>query len=227
MSAKRDLVFDIEAIPCDAMVEPLREYLSARMDGDQKMIEKMALYGWTAQVVVIAMWDTAAASGTVLYEHGRQFAKLPKGWSGESFTPGLDGCERSMLMRWWELAGSARDTRLVGFNSRRYDLPVLCQRSVVHDIDVSHSIAPYRYGGKDHVDISDILTGYGAARAFSLDAVCKAVGIDSPKVHGDGSAVEATYASGHNELNAEYCVRDVIAQAALFERIRNTVLARI
>jgi hypothetical protein len=54
-------------------------------------------------------------------------------------------------------------------------------------------------------------------RRFSLDFICTAFGIDSPKRHGvTGHDMNALFAAGAYERIAEYNVGDLVATAELF-----------
>jgi 3'-5' exonuclease len=79
-------------------------------------------------------------------------------------------------------SGKGKRTRLVTFNGRGYDGPVLMTRSAQLGIAPSRNLVPYRYDLSDHCDLFDVLGYQGASRdRFSLDYWCRRFDVESPK----------------------------------------------
>jgi hypothetical protein len=124
-----------------------------------------------------------------------------------------------------DLRGKGKRTRLVTFNGRGYDGPVLMTRSAQLGIAPSRNLVPYRYDISDHCDLFDVLGYQGASRdRFSLDYWCRRFDVESPKGSIDGSQVAKAYRAGRIEDIGEYCLRDVRATAQLFQRLEKTLL---
>ncbi|HEX7586478.1 MAG TPA: hypothetical protein VF390_02510, partial [Patescibacteria group bacterium] len=76
----------------------------------------------------------------------------------------------------------------------------------------------YRFDYKEHCDLMEQLTFYGATRKFSLDFYAKSFGIKSSKDAGiDGSMVGDFYTKGKFMDIARYCFRDLVATKELYD----------
>ncbi len=107
--------------------------------------------------------------------------------------------------------------RLVSFNGRTFDLPVLRYRAMVHGI-----AAPFLYSAGDkwnsytsryspdwHCDLLEVLSDYGASARVRLNEVCAALGLPG-KFGPSGADVAGMYDEGRiGEIRA-YCETDVL-----------------
>lgn len=128
--------------------------------------------------------------------------------------------EAEIVQRFYE--GIERySPRLVSWNGRCFDLPVLHYRSLVH------GIAAPRYwetGGEDqsfrwnnyisryhdrHTDLMDVLSGYEFRAVAPLDQVATMLGFPG-KMGMSGDKVWETYAAGDIEAIRDYCETDVL-----------------
>lgn len=112
------------------------------------------------------------------------------------------------------LAGEIRDSdRLVTFNGRGFDMPVLGMRAMINGINWSfwskwrHRFPNYKNPLR-HYDLCDQLSDYGAAPRPSLDHVCRALGFGG-KGGIDGSMVSEMWAAGDHDAIEDYCRWDV------------------
>lgn len=112
---------------------------------------------------------------------------------------------------------------LVTWNGRAFDLPVIALRCMRHGVPLRFYYQDrdyrYRYTEEGHLDLSDSLTDYGAAKAMGLDAVAHVIGLPG-KVGVDGSQVEGLYNAGQIELIRNYCLSDVVQTAFVLLRFR-------
>lgn len=117
------------------------------------------------------------------------------------------GDEREVLGSFAEMMGRAR--RLVSWNGRGYDLPVIQARAMRHGVLLPRfGVWMHRFRD-DHVDLMDVLCGHGAAARGRLADYARVIGLPGKHV-GDGFKVgEMT-----PEEEAAYCLDDV-AQLAL------------
>ena len=93
-------------------------------------------------------------------------------------------------------------------------------RSAILGIPATRQLVPYRYGS-EHIDLLDHLTFFGAGRRshFTLDMICKAFGIESPKSKGiTGDDVPRLWREGRVEEIARYCAGDLVATKQLLEK---------
>jgi hypothetical protein len=219
-------VIDIETVgaPWSSLDEKTREYLlgRARTDGEKEAVpRRLGLSPGTGRIIVIGMLNVSNGKGGVFVE-GRN-----KGWveSGPEGFVRYDGDEKEMLEEFWRMLGS-NARRIVTFNGRGFDGPYLMIRSALHGVRPSMNLVGYRFALDPHCDLAEVISFFGATREnFSLDYWCRRFGITSPKEEGlDGSLVQNYYEDGRLDEIVDYCVRDVIATAALYERLESTLV---
>ncbi len=107
--------------------------------------------------------------------------------------------------------------RLVSFNGRTFDLPVLKYRAMVHGISApwlyksgdKWNSYTYRYAADWHCDLLDVLRDYGASAAVKLNEVCAVMGFPG-KFGVDGSKVAQMIDDGKIEDVRNYCETDVL-----------------
>ena len=141
------------------------------------------------------------------------------------------GDEKAILERFWELVafrgndGRLPASRLVTFNGRGYDGPMLMVRSAQLGVVPSRNLVPYRYDVGDHCDLFDVLTFMGSTRdRYSLDYWCRRFDVESPKGSIDGSQVGRAYREGRVDEIGEYCLRDVRATGELYRKVQDTLI---
>ncbi len=224
------LVFDIEVAGFGwAEVDEItRNYLLSR-EKDPKQVESVpertALYPGLGKVIAIGIWKfeegDADDTGLVLLEGE---SEEMSDWEKVPRSKIMRGGERELLEVFWRIVAERR-RRLVTFNGRGYDGPVLMIRSAQLGVAPSRNLVPYRYDLSDHCDLMEVLSFQGATRErFSLDYWCRRFDVESPKGKIDGSQVARAYREGRIEDIGEYCLRDVRATAALFRRMERTLL---
>jgi 3'-5' exonuclease len=134
---------------------------------------------------------------------------------------GEDSDERGMLADFSAFVGRYRPD-LVTYNGRGFDLPVIALRCLRHGVPLPwyyQGRVRHRYSEEGHIDLCDVLSDHGAARAMSLDAIAHVIGLPG-KVGVDGSQVEGMYRAGQIETIRSYCLTDVAQTALLFLRFR-------
>jgi 3'-5' exonuclease len=148
-------------------------------------------------------------------------------WLGEDYrlkkigVIGEDKDERAMLEDFSAFVGRWKPD-LVTYNGRCFDLPVLALRALRHGVPMSwyyQGRVRYRYSEEGHIDLCDALSDHGAARAISLDAMARLIGLPG-KVGVDGSQVEGLWRGGQQEAVKSYCLADVAQTTFLFLRYR-------
>lgn len=120
--------------------------------------------------------------------------------------------------------------RLVSYNGRGFDLPVLRHRAMVHGItaagyhDISNKWENYtsRYAQDFHCDLQEALTDFGAAsRGLKLNEVCAVLGFPG-KFGVDGSQVAPMFAEGRVGEIRDYCETDVLNTYLVYLRYQLT-----
>ena len=127
------------------------------------------------------------------------------------------------------LAGLPRDDGgagpvLVSFNGGGFDLPVLRYRALALGLSVPGLFHGgrrdywYRFG-RDHIDLCDMLAGFGASARPSLNEMAALLGVPAKLDGIDGSQVEAFADAGRLNDIASYCLGDVITSFRLLLRL--------
>jgi hypothetical protein len=132
--------------------------------------------------------------------------------------------ERSHLEGFAGLFGDTRQApRLVSWNGNGFDLPVIRYRAMLHAVPMP---ALYRTGGEWkwnnyqgrfhdlHVDLMDVLSGYGASSRVGLQQMCEMLGLPG-KGFIEGEVYEHLL-RGEQELVREYCKLDVVSTLLVF-----------
>lgn len=220
------IAFDIEVVglPWEEVDESTQKYLLGRArDDDERAAvpERLALVPGLGKVIAIGMWNVEAERGLILLE-GESAEQAP--WEKVPDSEIFRGDERQLLERFWEIIRSKRP-RLVSYNGRGYDGPVMMVRSAQAGVACARNLVPYRYSIAEHCDLQDVLGFQGARREnYSLDYWCRRFGVESPKDGIDGSQVGQAYHEGRIEEIGEYCLRDVRSTAGLYRKLEPTVL---
>ena len=110
------------------------------------------------------------------------------------------------------------DSYVIGHNVE-FDLGFIRRRAWAHNIIPPHFLpSPAARLGRDYGDTMTMWAGYG--QRISLDRLCKALGIPSPKAMGmDGGHVFDMWQAGEYALIGEYNMRDVVATRACWLRM--------
>ncbi len=131
--------------------------------------------------------------------------------------------ERSHLEGFFGLFRDEVAPRLVSWNGNGFDLPVMRYRAMLHGIAAPEL---YRVDGDwkwnnyqnrfhdRHVDLMDVLSGYGASRRAGLGTLSELVGLPG-KSFVEGEVWEHVFA-GEEELVREYCKLDVLLTLLLY-----------
>jgi 3'-5' exonuclease len=108
-----------------------------------------------------------------------------------------------------------------GHNVSAFDLRFLVQRFTVHGIRPPAIISRAASAKPWESDkVFDTMTQWaGVGNRVSLEKLCLAFGINSPKTDLDGSKVAAAVAAGRLDDVATYCAGDVEAVRKVFNRL--------
>lgn len=225
------ITFDIEVagFPWGEVDEISRGYLlNKARDEDMRaeMPERMALYPGLGKVIVIGLWNLEADQGLVLVEGDHE---PEHEWEKVANSRVFRGSETEILERFWEVVAKKRGRlRLVSFNGRGYDGPILMIRSAQLGIRPTMNLVGNRYSTREHIDLMDVLSFHGAWRErYNLDFWCRRFDVESPKTTIDGSQVGKAYREGRIDEIGEYCLRDVRATGELYKKLEPTLLAAV
>jgi predicted PolB exonuclease-like 3'-5' exonuclease len=137
---------------------------------------------------------------------------------------GLDATEPEPLRGFWRKIERDKP-RVITWNGRSFDMPVLVLRSMIYGVPVAYwhragdrwSNYRSRYALDFHCDLMDAMAEHGAAVKLGLHETALAMGLPG-KIGADGSEVEGLIASGRIDLVRSYCDCDVLNLAGLYFR---------
>jgi len=208
-------VFDCETIPD---IELIRRHFDVEGLGDAAAIEKaQSLYAEThngSTFLPLPYHRVVALSAVVADEFGN-FLKV-----------GDFGNEREeeveIIRHFFEFI-EAKNPRLVSFNGRGFDMPMLLIRAMRYNLSfpawfdqnnpqlnkTKWENYRQRYAEEFHTDLLDTLGNFGAARNLKLDLLCSMAGIPG-KYDVSGDQVTDLYFAGQLDKIREYCQSDVL-----------------
>ena len=184
---------------------------TAQPEGADPPVQLLALKVNLAMVASVALHHVESGADKCLVNEGL-FAEELAGERGE----------RDLLARVSKALVKAQ--RLVTWNGRRFDLPLLIHRMVVHEVTVpailTRAAREKRYSPNCHVDLMDGCTFYGTAERghMSMRAACLALRLGDPKAEGDGAAVFDLVRERRREELEAYNLGDVAFLAQLYQR---------
>jgi predicted PolB exonuclease-like 3'-5' exonuclease len=219
------VVFDIETVPATdlrkappTIAQAVTKYAD-RQEWDETKV--MSLSPYFGQVVSLAVGDgeapldEQAVTVFVVPPPDIELGDLPDYMRPVS--------EADLLRAFWALAGHA--SCVVSYNGRGFDVPFMIGRSLIHEVPVRVDLQGSPFAMKPHCDLFYALGGRGGSRGpSSLDVVCWALGLSSPKEDMDGSMVATFYAKGDVARIAQYNAGDVRATTAVYQRARDGLL---
>ena len=236
------LVFDIETVPgidLGAVPEAVHKAVTRaaeRGDGDPgKVMSLSPYYGRIVSLAFVegegegeaeteAEAETEGVGGRRVQGDTRALIVPPAGREGDDYPSWMRPMTEAELLRaFWHLADAAE--LVVTFNGRGFDLPYLVTRSLILGVPARVDLLSSPFSLRPHLDLYRVLGhGRGGLGGGSLDVICWALGIDSPKGAMDGSMVAPTYARGDIEAIATYNAADVRATRAVYRHLREHLL---
>ncbi len=222
----QQIAFDIEVagFHWDEVDEITRGYLLQRAKTEEDRAsapDRTALYPGLGKIIAIGMWNLEKDHGLCLLE-GKPAEQQE--WKRVQSSDVFRGSEKELLEHFWEIVERKRP-RLISFNGRYYDGPILMIRSAQLGISPSLNLCGNRFNLTTHVDLTEVLSFHGAWREqYKLDYWCRRFDIESPKGSIDGSQVARAYREGRIEEIGEYCLRDTRATAQIYRKLEETLL---
>src|SRR5260370_4781737 len=124
--------------------------------------------------------------------------------------------EDQLLRGFWQKFDRDKP-RVVTWNGRGFDLPVLVQRAFVYGIPANYwhqagdkwSGYRHRYAVESHCDLMDALADHGASKALKLDEAAIAIGLPG-KIGGHGAGARDMMGAGNRARVRAHCETDVL-----------------
>lgn len=196
------LVVDCEAVAIagvEKYVQPARNLVdpAKKQASIEARIAEAATYPWTARLVALGWVAEGDEAVTVRTCNG-------------------DAFERSVLREFWEVYRSHGDVKLVTFNGRRYDLPLLQARSMI--LGVPHPTLNLDRYRSPHVDLMDRLTWHGTLDPRSLKFFASVMGLNVDDAF-SGALVAQLVEDGNWDAIIAHCDSDCTLTRQLAERL--------
>ncbi len=217
MQHKTLFIFDIETVPDTDAVENLTGFTAPGVGARRQELERYHLEitdGRNAfprqpfhKVVAISFLEAEIDADGM---HEVYFLK-------ELRSGGEAGFDEAQLLQGFFQYFERLKPRLVSFNGRGFDLPVLKYRAMVHGIaspwlhqagDKWNSYSS-RYSMDWHCDLIEQLSDFGASARVKLAEVCAVFGFPG-KFGVDGSKVAEMIDAGEVQAVRDYCETDVL-----------------
>lgn len=113
------------------------------------------------------------------------------------------------------------DLTVCGHNVAGFDLPFIRKRAMIHNIKPPRALLDVFAAKPWAGSIADTMRMWDSdqSKRIKLDALCKVLGIPTPKGDMDGSKVGEAFAAGEYSKIATYCAADVEATRACYKRM--------
>lgn len=218
------LYIDIETLPTDR--QDVREYIAAKVTPPGNISKPETIAKWEQESKPAAIDEAVAKTGI----DGAFGRVCVIGWAvddGAVRTVQSATDESAVLVEFWEemLSDAPQaglfDTVVCGHNVSAFDLRFLIQRYMINRLRPPAIIqrAADAKPWESNKVFDTMVQWAGVGGRVSLDKLCLAFGIESPKGDIDGSKVAQAVADGRIEEVAAYCARDVEATRAIHKRM--------
>jgi len=132
--------------------------------------------------------------------------------------------EADLLEAFFKLI-ETRKPRLVSFNGRSFNLPVLKYRAMIHGLSCPHWFSTgdhwnhydSRYSNVYHIDLPEVLSDYGASRPCSLHEIASSFGIPNKQLHSDDD-IHSLFEQHDLHSIRDHCELDVCSILLIFLR---------
>jgi hypothetical protein len=210
-----EVVFDIETLAGPPGAFDENEHLSGcgpPGEDPAEAVHRMTFAPLTARILAVAMLNPGTGRGKVWYEH----PGFAPDRTGDGQIEKIPATEEEMLREFWTAVTGFQ--RLITFNGRLFDCPFLMLRSALLGVPPSRNLLPYRFSAREHCDLLDQLTFYGATRKFTLEAYCRGFGIARPGADQGRPDFSRIVGEDRYAEIAEYAAGTVRATADLYRR---------
>lgn len=204
-------IFDIETIPD---TELIRQYLHVKGNDTEVYEQAKAHYKakTNSDFLPVPFHQVVSICAVMSDDFGR-FERVNK----------LEGKDEYEMIKKFLNFLNKHNPKLVTYNGRAFDLPVLMIRAMKYSLTCSAYFETQsnttgkskwenyrqRYSQRFHIDLCDELSEYGALRGMNLDMLCSLIGAPG-KYDVHGSQVFELHQKNELDKIHEYCESDVL-----------------
>lgn len=222
-------IFDIESVPDICLLRQVYQYKGDAMDVcKQAFAAQKEING--SEFLPLSFHRIVSIASVLADDFGN-FIKVGHFAKDTS----LDEREEVLLHEFSAFL-NRQNPRLISFNGRGYDMPLIGIRALKYNINLhgyyetdnaglgKNKWENYRqrYSERFHLDLYDTLGNYGANRMLSLDAVCKMAGIMGKYEVSGGQVYELIFQDNDLAKVDFYCQSDVLNTYWLFLKFELT-----
>ena len=218
-------VFDIETVPDTDAVPNLTGFSDPDINARREELERyhLEITGGKNSFPRQCFHKVVAISflrARILRDGGYESYQIQEIRSGGS----LASDEEELVKGFFQYCGRHLP-RLISYNGRGFDLPVLKYRAMKYGISgewLHKGVNKWenytqRYAKDWHCDLIEVLSDYGASAKARLNEICASVGLPG-KTGTDGGDVMALYDAGNVQEIRDYCETDVLNTFLLYLR---------
>lgn len=142
--------------------------------------------------------------------------------NGETITFINDNEQELLFNFWLQLSEYRKDVKLITFNGKRFDVPIINLHSSLLNVrQFGFILSNRRYDKFNHFDVLEILTNFYQNQNFlRLQDYCKIFGIENNDIS-IGSNIYKLFKEGNLKEISEHCREDIEATKKLYDRIKN------
>lgn len=231
-----NLFLDVETIPCMHPQAKAEIRASIKPPGTLKKAESIAAwYATDADAAAEETWRRQALDGgtageiisvAIVDDGNRQFVRCRKQGEAEAelladafaAVEAWTAADAEQLLPGRSAAFPLDDHHVIAHNAA-FDAGFLWRRATVHAIPRPRWLpGPMDRPGKDYSCTMQLWAGFGGR--VSLDTLCRALGVPSPKAEGfDGSQILDAWLAGEAERIAAYNLADAMTVREVFHRL--------
>ena len=219
-----NLFIDIETLPTDR--DDVRELLARKVTHPATISKPETIAKWNAESRPAAIEEAVAKTGL----DGTFGRVCVIGWAvddGPVQTVSSATDERGVLLEFLDRLKLSTpelfSTCVIGHNITGFDLRFLVQRHIVHGIRPNAAIHRSAQAKPWEIDkVYDTMVQWSGGASWpgvSLEKLCMALSIPSPKNGIDGAMVASVVAAGGINEVAEYCAGDVAATRQVWRKM--------
>lgn len=222
-------IFDIESIPDVELLRQVYGYSGDCLDVcNQALLAQEEKSGYS--FLPLSFHKIISIASVLADDYGK-FIKV----GHFAANVGIENREEILLQEFGAFLNK-RNPRLISFNGRGFDMPLIAIRALKYNINLSgyyevdnpslgkNKWENYRqrYSERFHLDLFDVLGNYGAIKNFDLDSVCKMAGIMGKyEIHGE-HVYELIFKENNLAKVDFYCQSDVLNTYWLFLKFELT-----
>jgi len=214
----KELFIDLESIPSQS--KKVKEEIRNSISPPGNIKKKESIDKWMEEKAESASeekWLKTSLDGT-----RGQIISIAYAGDNDEVQAVYGDNEKILLKEFFSrLAGCGNPTLILHGSKDLFDLRFIFQRAVIHGIEPTFPLhQDCRYNGDRTFDTMSAWFGWG--QYGSLDSICRALNIKSPKTTMKGSDVWKEYQAGNLDKIVEYNKDDVVALRQVYRRLTFT-----